>query len=237
MSSTISSRASKITDPQLQKGLNYIKDGDRYRDRGDFDKAKARYKKASKFYPSEAQDRLAILPLCKVSKASMENNDPRRYIPAGLHARFHHAKEKVKQVAKTPSQISTPHQYFFPRPSLSIQSNNGSQSASVSVSTCMSTSTLTTQSTVGTPSALVSEAVVNGVGIVSHVHSMTAAYKISDDIAQEIVDNKVYDIINEFGKSPITFDTVQELVVLANIPDRDIFLHITTKILHKSVWA
>ncbi|KAI8600469.1 hypothetical protein EDD21DRAFT_132046 [Dissophora ornata] len=63
---------SKIADSQLQKGLDYIKDGDRYRDRGDFDKAKAKYEKASKFYPSEAHDRLTILPLCKASK---ENSD------------------------------------------------------------------------------------------------------------------------------------------------------------------
>ncbi|KAF8923911.1 hypothetical protein BGZ58_002380, partial [Dissophora ornata] len=93
----------------------------------------------------------------------------------------------------------------------------------MSVSTCMSTSTLTTQSTVGTPSAFASEADAIDVGIVSDVRSTTAAYKI---------DNKVYDIIKEFGESPITFDTVQELVSLADIQDRDIFLHITTKILN-----
>ncbi|KAF9946340.1 hypothetical protein BGZ72_000416, partial [Mortierella alpina] len=42
-----------------------IKKGDEYRDRGDFDKAKVKYEKAVKFYPSEAHDRLAILPLCR----------------------------------------------------------------------------------------------------------------------------------------------------------------------------
>ncbi|KAI8603074.1 armadillo-type protein [Dissophora ornata] len=227
--------ASKTTGSRLQKGLDYIKDGDRYRDRGDFDKAKAKYEKASGFYHSEAHDRLTILPLCRASKASTENSDSRRYIPAGLHARFHHAKEKVKQVMRSPSQISTAHQYFFPlstRSTLASMTNTDSQSASVSVSTCMSTSTLTIQSTVGTSSAFASEVVVSDVGIVSHVRSTTAAYNIAGNDAREIIDNKAYDIVKQFGKSRITFDTVQELVVLANIPDRDIFLHITTKILH-----
>ncbi|KAI8596324.1 hypothetical protein EDD21DRAFT_8271 [Dissophora ornata] len=226
MSSTISDSASKITDSQLQKGLEYIKDGDRYRDRGDFGKAKAKYENAGKFYPSEAHDRLTILPLCKASKASMENSDSHRHIAAGLHARLHRLNEKIKQIAKEPSQIATPQQYFFPlstQPTLASLANTDPQSASVSESTCMFTSTLTTQSTVGTPSVFAPEAVVSDIGIASHARSMAAAYKI---------DNKVYDIIKEFGGSPITFDTVQELVAMANIPDRDIFLHITTKILN-----
>ncbi|KAI8602510.1 hypothetical protein EDD21DRAFT_352680 [Dissophora ornata] len=225
-SRSISSSASKITDSQC---LDYIKDGDRYRDRGDFNKAKAKYEKASEFYPSEAHDQLTIPPLCKASK---ENSDSRRYISVGWHANFHHAKGKFKQVVKKPSQISIPHQYFFPRHSLSTQSNTDSQSESRSVSACVSTSTLTTQSTVETPSTLASEAVVDDVGIVSDVRSMTAAYKIADDEEREIIDNKAYDIIKQFGESPVTFDTMQELVALADIQDRDIFLHITTKILN-----
>ncbi|KAG0195727.1 hypothetical protein BGX28_000734, partial [Mortierella sp. GBA30] len=234
-SHSISGSVSKITDPQLQQGLAYIKKGDRYRDRGDFDKAKAKYEKASKFYPSEAHDRLTILPLCKASKAS--NSDSDRIFPTGVRARLHHVKEKVKQTLKTPSQISTPHQYFFPSPSLSTQStlaslaNTDSQSMSESVSTCMSTPTLTTHSTVGTPSTLASE-IASDVGIVSDVCSMAAACKIADVKVRETIDNKAYDIIKQFGESPITFDTVQELVVLAEIQDRDVFLHITTKILH-----
>ncbi|KAI8602677.1 hypothetical protein EDD21DRAFT_352528 [Dissophora ornata] len=235
MSSTthsISGSASKITGSQC---LGYIKEGDRYRDRGDFDKAKAKYEKASEFYPSEAHDRLTILPLCKASKAPLENSDSDRYIPAGLRARLHHAKEKLKQVVKEPSQIATPHQYFFPLPTqsaLTSLANTDSQSASVSASTCMFTSTLTTQSTVGTPSAFASEDVVSDVGIVSDVRFLTAAHKIADDKAREIIDSKAYDIIKQFGESRVTFDTIQELVALADIQDRGIFLHITTKILH-----
>ncbi|KAI8594933.1 hypothetical protein EDD21DRAFT_449017, partial [Dissophora ornata] len=233
-SRSISGSASKITDSQLQKGLDYIKDGDRYRDRGDFDKAEARYRKAVGFYPSEARDRLTILPLCKASKAPMENSDSNRSIPAGFRARLHHVKEKVMQVAKEPSQITTPHQYFFPlstQSTLASLANTDSQSASVSASTCMFTSTLTTQSTAETPSTFASEAVVGDVGTLSDVRSLAAAYKIADSKTKEIIDNKVYDIIKEFGESRVTFDTMQELVALADIQDRDIFLHVTTKIL------
>ncbi|KAI8599872.1 NACHT domain-containing protein, partial [Dissophora ornata] len=233
-SRSISGSASKITDSQLQKGLGYIKEGDQYRDLGDFDKAKAKYEKASKFCSNEAHDRLEILPLCRASKASMENSNSRRHIPVGLRVYLHHAKEKFKPVVKEPSQIATPCQYFFPlctQFTLASLANTDSQSASVSASTCISTSTLTTQSTVGTPSTFASETVVGDVGIVSDVRSMTAAYKIADDEAKGIIEKKTYDIIKEFGKGPITFDTVQELAVLADIPNRDIFLHITTEIL------
>ncbi|KAI8605687.1 hypothetical protein EDD21DRAFT_117627 [Dissophora ornata] len=232
-SRSIFSSASKTTDSQLQKGLGYIKEGDRYRDLGDFDKAKTKYEKASEFCSSEAHDRLEILPLCKASKASMENSNSHRHIPVGLRVHLHHIKEKFK-VVKEPSEIATPGQHFFPlstQSTLASLADTDSQSASVSVSTCIFTSTLTTQSTVRTPLTFASEAVVGDVRIVSDVRSMTAVYKIADYEAKEIIDKKVYDIIKEFGKSPITFDTVQELVVLANLPNRDIFLYITTEIL------
>ncbi|KAI1321456.1 hypothetical protein EDD11_005147 [Mortierella claussenii] len=263
-----SGSVSVITDSQLQKGLDYIKEGDRYRNRGDFDKAKTNYEKASKYYPSKAQDRLTILPLCK---ASMENGDSDRYIPTGLRgdpekseqprkkrrfcspssamdedsrrtrhqhvfsaAHLHHAKEKVKQVLRAPPQISSPHHYFFPESSLSTQStlvslaSSDSQSTSLSVTTGMSKSILATHSIVSTLSTLASEAV----GIEPDVRSMTSAYKTADDEAREIILDKAFGIIKQFGKSRITFDTMQELVVLADIQEEDVFLLITTKILH-----
>ncbi|KAG0196034.1 hypothetical protein BGX28_000214, partial [Mortierella sp. GBA30] len=216
----------------------YIKEGDRYRDLGVFDKANAKYKKASKFCPSEADGRLEILPLFKAIKASKEkNSDSDRYIPAGLRVRLHHAKEKVKQVLKAPTESSTPHQYFFPstlpsrQPTPAPLANIDSQSTSASVSTSKSTTTLTTQSTVGTPSTLSTDAVVSNVGIVSDVCSMVATHKTADDKSRETIVNKAYDIIKQFGESPITFDTMQELVVLAGIRDRKVFLHIITEIL------
>ncbi|KAG0198267.1 hypothetical protein BGX28_008282, partial [Mortierella sp. GBA30] len=224
--------------PKVKKGLEYIKEGDRYRDRGDFNKAKAKYERAIRCCRNEAESRLEILPLFKASKASKEkNSDSDRYIPVGLRARFHHAKEKVKQVLKTPPESSLPHQYFFPsilpssQPTPAPLVNTDSQSISASVSTGMSSPTLTTQSTVGTPSTLSTEASVSNVGIESDVCSMVAAYKIADVKARETIVNQAYDIIQQFGESPITFDTMQELVVLAGIQDCNVLLHITTEIL------
>ncbi|KAF9920440.1 hypothetical protein BGZ67_001287, partial [Mortierella alpina] len=97
----------------------------------------------------------------------------------------------------------------------------------MSQSTCMTTSTPITESTMGTPSTL-PENVPIDFGTLSDVRSLTAAYK--DDGARENIKKKMYDIINEFGPSGVTFDTVQELVVLADNQDRDVFLHIVTKI-------
>ncbi|KAG9322198.1 hypothetical protein KVV02_007580, partial [Mortierella alpina] len=230
----VSRRISKVTDRQLQQGLEAIKKGDEYRDRGDFDKAKAKYEKATDLYPSEAHDRLAILPLCK---ASMEGSDPDRFIPAGWRARAHNAKEKVKRVWKHPSPIPALQQSFFPRPSFSTQSTQStvaslaisdSQSTFMSISTC---TTISSPSTMGAPSTSKSEPAVSDFGTVSDVRSLTAAYKTADEGAREIIGQQVYDIIKEFGLRQVTFDTVQELVVLADIHDRDIFLNLVTEIL------
>ncbi|KAF9928834.1 hypothetical protein BGZ67_006736, partial [Mortierella alpina] len=219
---------------KVQQGLDEIKKGDEYRDRGDFDKAKAKYEKAANFHPGEAHDRLAILPLCK---ASMEDSDHDRLMPVGWRARAHHAKAKVKRVWKHPSPIPALQQTVFPRPSLSTQSTvaslaiSDSQSTFMSISTCMTTSTSTSPSTVDTPSILASETVVGDLGSVSDVRSLTAAYKTSDNGSREAIVKNIYSIIKEFGKHQLTFDTVQELVILADIHDRDIFLHLVTEIL------
>ncbi|KAG0211802.1 hypothetical protein BGX28_007392 [Mortierella sp. GBA30] len=242
-SCTISDSVSTITDSQLQKGLDYIEEGDRYRDRGDFDKAGVKYEKAIKFCSSKAHDRLETLPLFKASKTSKESkkkSDSDRYIPTGFRARLHHAKEKVKQVLKTPPEASTSHQYFFPStspsslPILASHPNTDSSSTSSTVSPCAPTPTLTTQSTAGTTPILSTEAVVSDAGVVPDVCSMVAAYKVANDKEQDIIVKKAYDIIKQFGESPVTFDTMQELVVLAGIQDRDILLRIITEILHIS---
>ncbi|CAO3563716.1 unnamed protein product [Mortierella alpina] len=227
------SRSVSTSDRQLQKGLDAIKKGDEYRDRGDFDKAKAKYEAARKLYPSEAHARLVILPLCKTS---MEGSDPDRIVSVGLRARAHNAKETIKRVWKYPSPSPTQQQSFFPRPALSTQSTVASlgiadsQSIAMSVSTCMTTSTPASPSTVGTPSTSADLAVC-AFGTVSNVRSLTAAYETADEGARGIIEQQIYDIIKEFGQRQVTFETVQELVVLADIQDRDIFLHLVTEIL------
>ncbi|KAF9278793.1 hypothetical protein BGZ68_008342 [Mortierella alpina] len=231
----VSDKVSSATDRQLQKGLEAIQKGDEYRDRGDFDKAKAKYEAARKLYPSEAHARLVILPLCKTS---MESSDPDRVVSVGIRARLHNMKERAKQVGKRPDPTPLQQQSFFPRPSLSTQSTvaslaiSNSQSTLTSLSTCMTATTSTSQSTMATPSTLSSETGVSDVDTISDVHSLTAIYRTGDDGARGNIKQKIYDIINEFGPSGVTFDTVQELVVLADVRDRDIFLHIVTKFLH-----
>ncbi|KAF9574458.1 hypothetical protein EC968_006442 [Mortierella alpina] len=228
---------SSVTDRQLQQGLDEIKKGDEYRDRGDFDKAKAKYEKAIKFFPSEAHDRLVILPLCKASMAYLDGGDSDRFFRTGLRARAHHAKEKFKKVWKHPSPIHALQQSFFPRPPMSTQSTiaslaiSESQPTCMSISTCTTTSTPISQSTMSTPLNLAPEAVVGDLESASDVPSLTAAYKTAGKGAREIIKQRIFDIIKEFGEHQLTFDTVQELVVLADIDDPNIFLHVITKIL------
>ncbi|KAF9556898.1 hypothetical protein EC968_007920 [Mortierella alpina] len=230
----VSGRVSHVTDHQLKKGLDAIKKGDEYRDRGDFDKAKAKYEEAVKFYPNEAHDRLVILPLCKASKTYTEDGNSERTVPAGLRARAHNVKEKVKQAWKHASPIPPQQHSFFPRsssPTESIVSSfaiSDSQSSLTSQSTWMTTST---QSTMGTLSTSSPENVLIDFGKLSDVRSLTAAYKSADDGARGIIEKTIYDIIKEFGQHQLTFDTVHELVILADVQDRDIFLHLVAEFL------
>ncbi|CAO3572854.1 unnamed protein product [Mortierella alpina] len=229
-----SGTSSSVADKQLQQALDDLTKGDEYRDRGDFDKAKARYKKAAKFRPSEAEDCLVLLPLCQ---ASMESNSPERTISVGWLARAHNAKEKVKHVFRDPSPVPSLQRSFFPRPSLSTQSTVASlaisenQSVSMSISTCTTTTTSVSQSTTVTSLTLASETIVTDVDSVTDVRSLMAAYPTADDGAREIIKRKIYGVIEGFGQGPKTFDTVQELVVLAAFPDRHVFLLIITKVL------
>ncbi|KAF9943631.1 hypothetical protein BGZ72_003637, partial [Mortierella alpina] len=101
----------------------------------------------------------------------------------------------------------------------------------MSVSTCIITSTSISQSTMGTPLTLASEIAVSERSSVSDVRSLKTAYKTADKKERDIIEQKIYDIIKEFGQHQITFDTVQELVVLAEIQDPAIFLHIVAEIL------
>ncbi|KAF9903588.1 hypothetical protein EC991_003541 [Linnemannia zychae] len=234
---SLTGRVFTVTDRQLQQGLGEIKKGDEYRDRGDFDKAKARYEKAAKLYPSEAHDRLVILPLCKASMASMEGNDPDRSISVRWRARAHNAKERVKRAWKHPSPVPALKQSCFPQPSLFTQSTvaslaiSDSQATFMSASTCMNTSASISMSTMGTPLASESEIVVSDLGSASDVRFLKAAYNTADNGVREIIEQKIYDIIKEFGQHQMTFEIVQELVVLADTHDRVLFLHIVTEIL------
>ncbi|KAF9952459.1 hypothetical protein BGZ72_006271, partial [Mortierella alpina] len=202
----VSGSVSDVSDSQLQQGLKLIKKGDEYRDRGDFDKAKAKYEAARKLYPSEAHARLVILPLCKTS---MESSDPDRVVSVGLRARLHNVKEKVKHVGKRPDPTPLQQQSFFPRPSLSSQFTvaslaiSESQSALTSQSTCMTAITSTSQSTTATPLTLASQIVGTDVGTASDVRSLTVAYNTADDGERGIIKKKIFEIINEFGPSGI----------------------------------
>ncbi|KAF9090541.1 hypothetical protein BGX27_002226 [Mortierella sp. AM989] len=152
----------------------------------------------------------------------MEDSDPDRLMSAGWRARAHHAKEKVKRVWKHPSPIPALQQSFFPRPLLSTQSTvaslaiSGSQSTVMPISTFMTTSTSTSLFTIGTPSTLASETVVGDLGSLLDVWPLKAAYKTAADGARGIIEKKRSTTLSR---------------TLADVQDRDIFLHLVTEVL------
>ncbi|KAF9343115.1 hypothetical protein BGX26_006250, partial [Mortierella sp. AD094] len=209
-SSSDVNRASKSIDAQSQKGWSCIEQGDQCRDRGEFKEAEKFYSQASKHCPSEAQDRLKELPQFS---AFSESNESDRTISAGLKARVASMAGKFAQMFKRSSQSSTLEGSFFPRPTLSTQSPFASQCTSMSVPTSLSISISASRS------ALASETIINTANETPDTSSLVNSYIKADPAAKAIIRDQVNKVIEQFEKSPISFDSVQELVVLANIPD------------------
>ncbi|CAO3570369.1 unnamed protein product [Mortierella alpina] len=226
----VSGSVSSITDRQLQKSLSALKKGDAYRNRGDFNKARAKYEKAARFYPSEAHDRLLILPLCQTS---MESSRSERNFSTEWRAVLHRMKEKVHPSRKHPDSSPTFRKYFFPQSPLSLQVPFASLASTfISTSTCMATPTSISQPTMHNPSTLTSDTVVIDAGSVSDIRPLTVAHKTAGNGSREATGIQTFAIIKEFEDCQIvTFDTVQEVVVLADTRNPDIWRHVIQKLL------
>ncbi|KAF9345483.1 hypothetical protein BGX26_003073, partial [Mortierella sp. AD094] len=202
---------------QIQKGRDYIQTGDKYRDRGDFKDAAKYYERAIKYCPEEAQARLKELPL---RSPLPDNNGSPGDFSARLDARIKRLKDSIPKFSRNSAQESTASQKtefagpYFPHTTLSPQAMSVLQTPSLSQVTEKMDYTMDKPQT--------TRYLVN-----LFIHADSNA-DINTKIA---IRSRIQQVIKRFDMSNISFDTVQELVVLAAIPDRDIFLNIINQML------
>ncbi|KAF9080383.1 hypothetical protein BGX27_005499, partial [Mortierella sp. AM989] len=75
-----------------------------------------------------------------------------------------------------------------------------------------------------------SDKIKGAVGNMSITSSLVASFINADITASAVIRSQIHEAINHFDGNHISFESVQELAVLATVPDKDIFLHITRQI-------
>ncbi|KAF9347820.1 hypothetical protein BGX26_000737, partial [Mortierella sp. AD094] len=176
---------------------------------GDFKKATRFYELASEYCPSEAQDRLKDLPL---RKASMESKASSSTFSAGWGSGFKKAKESISRMSKrsSSSRESTLTGPYFPTLDSPSQTTLISQTSSASQ---------------------ISEDINCNVDDAPNTSYLVASFNNGDSETSDILRSQIQEVIKQFDNSSISFASVQELVVLATIPDKEIFLDILNRML------
>ncbi|KAF9101881.1 hypothetical protein BGX27_011288 [Mortierella sp. AM989] len=184
-------------------GYSLLQMGDKYRDSREFQRAAKSYSLAKMLSPSEAQERLSLLPQWSLSSGSGIST------PQSFGKGYHRAitKEKVTKAIKRLSPKSSLMGPFFPEGIRPI------------LPPLMSQDSLTSQGTACT----FNEA--------KDINSIVTSYIGADAESKSILRNQINEIIKQFDGSFICLEAVQELVILAKIPDTAIFLHIITQML------
>ncbi|KAF9107301.1 hypothetical protein BGX27_008796, partial [Mortierella sp. AM989] len=180
--------------------------GDKYLKKIDLVRAFKSYNLAKAFLPGEAQEKLNLIP--QWIQSSESNRPTHHSYGEGYHRAI--AKEKVNEASKyfKPSSrklsITGP---FFPKdihppqPSVSSLDTLIPQKSSYTFNDAPDT------------------------------NSVVTIYIDADDEARVVLRDEINKVINQFNKSSISMEAVQELVILAKTPDRDIFLLVITQML------
>ncbi|KAG0008246.1 hypothetical protein BGZ80_003657, partial [Entomortierella chlamydospora] len=184
-------------------GKTLIQMGDKYRDNGEIKRAVETYNLARAYSPREAQERLSLMPQWSLSSES--NTSTRNSFGEG----YHRAKVKkaitgvFKRLSSKPS-LTGP---FFPK------------GTHQSLPPLMSQDALTPRGTVCT------------FDNAQDINSVVTSYINGNEKTKSVLRNQINEIISQFDNSFISLEAVQELVILAKIPDRLIFLHVITQML------
>ncbi|KAF9998271.1 hypothetical protein BGZ79_008034, partial [Entomortierella chlamydospora] len=186
----------------LTEGQKPIRKGDNHGDQGDFDNAAKNYKLAAQFYPNEATEKLKSISLRRTTSESSISTT--HSLPDHPRKR---KRDKLRALFKLSSRRPTSTGPFFP--------GNGQSH----------------------PLLLMSQATDMPKGLVcpfddaKDTNDVVVSFIEADDETKNTLRDQIYDIIAQFKDTLATSKTVQELVTLARIPDRDIFVQTIEKLL------
>ncbi|KAF9354224.1 hypothetical protein BGX26_007948, partial [Mortierella sp. AD094] len=182
-------------------GIDCIQRGDRCRDIGDFKEAAKCYEQAISFYPDVAQERLKRLPLDIGLFGELT---------ASWDARTLQVKKSIAELSNKSSREFTLTGPFFPKRTMSLRDALESEKSPVS-------------QIFGNVDCAIGEPLTT--------ISLVTSYAKAESTSKIDILNQIKPVIMQFDKNFISLDTVQELVILATIPDREIFIGIANQML------
>ncbi|KAF9381821.1 hypothetical protein BGX21_001996, partial [Mortierella sp. AD011] len=203
----------------LTEGQEHLQKGDNYRDQGDFDNAVKNYGLAAQFYPNEADERLKLIPL---------SDRPRERKRDKFIAMLTSSSRKPKSTGPLLPGNDQPRK---PTPTGPLSSRNHESLKPIS------TGPFFPRNNQPHPSILMPQPYDTPKGSVctfddaKDTNDIVASFNQADDETKNTLRGQIYDIIAQFKDNLATLETVRELVALARIPDRRIFIQIIEQLL------
>ncbi|KAF9105236.1 hypothetical protein BGX27_009714 [Mortierella sp. AM989] len=241
-----------------QKGRKLLQKGDSHRENGDFNQAKKKYKKASEHCPEEAKERMEELPLFKPSS---KNKGPSQFFPASKANLFKTklssqnssstgpffptsaSSSQATQATAITSQVTTALPSTPPAPPPTLQTASGPPQGTLaspaSSTSGISSGSQSPQATLRPPQSTLVPLLSSTSGSLIFAESdapttsdLVASFNNADAITKVTICKEIQEVIKEFDTKSFSFESVQELVVLATIPDRSIFQGIISRMLN-----
>ncbi|KAF9355064.1 hypothetical protein BGX26_007027 [Mortierella sp. AD094] len=194
-------------DP-VQKRLDNTQNGGQRRIYGDFKEAAKHFKLAIKSLPDKANDRQNEIPL---RKPSQENETSSGNFSKGLKSRIKRVEDTVAKIPKITSQKPTLYGPFFPQPA---------------PSSSLATSAIQTSSM-----SQISLKIDDTDDEALSTSSLVTSFLKADVTTRNALRSHIQEVIIQFDNNSIPHDTIHELVVMATIPDIDIFRNIIDQML------
>ncbi|KAF9172304.1 hypothetical protein BGX21_008884 [Mortierella sp. AD011] len=224
-------------------GNDFFQKGDRCRDEGSYNDAIKFYKKAIEYHPNEARSRIGDVYILKGDKyrqklkfdAAAKNYEMAlEYAPDEAQNRLDEISHRERPVDdKEPSNLKTKHfESQWKRLNDTAEMPASRQHEPVfagsyfpssiplnpyDTAPTMPPNTVNANSTPGSP---------------SDTKGLVALFKASNPAKQAAITCFIRDVITQFSNNSVSFETVQELVVVATIPDKDIYMSLINRMIN-----
>ncbi|KAF9352391.1 hypothetical protein BGX26_009775 [Mortierella sp. AD094] len=197
-------------DPD-QKGQYYISKGDQYRDKGNFKKVAKNYDKASKHCPDQARERMNELPCQTLSLGNKASSAQSSSAPETI---IGNAKGQISKTLGLNSQQPTLKGPYFPR-----------------IASPPETALVLLPSPASQSPVNISSTIHEAPNTLFLANSFVDANTKNNESEKAAIRGWINKVIRQFDRKSISLESMQELAVLATIPDKEIFLEIIDQIL------
>ncbi|KAF9345363.1 hypothetical protein BGX26_003227 [Mortierella sp. AD094] len=226
-------------------GNDLLQKGDKYRDRGDFNDAIKTYKKALEYRRDEAQNRIGDAYIRKGDKCrdDLKFDDATKNYKKALEYSLEEAQNRLEEIPQRKRPADDKDSYNFMTKNFRSPWKRVKDTASMS-SIVQHEPVLTgsyflpptpsdqdsmTQLILSTPPSATNAGSTSSNP--SNTKDLVASFRTVDSAKQADIVRQIRDVVVQFEGTPISFDTVQELVVVATTPSECIFLQVINQML------